>query len=441
MVGITGAFAGICLTLYFFNTSMLQLLLQDQFHPMILAAGITLLIVTLVRAAVLWQAAGKKSAVHTHTHDLSHEHHHEHEHEHVHGAQCSHDHHHEHHDHELHQHVHDASCGHDHHHHSDEHVQAGVAVYHSPALPMVAHDHHGHSHGADDGHDHGWAPWRYVVLLVPLMLFLLGLPNKAMPLGNPGMGDISQEAAQAIRLVGLQANPLVQASFAAALSLHADDKVAPITVDGNLVSITQLEPGMKVWLKLVLDDKVEGKRGASAVWASKDSGSPAASKDVPWTPMGVIKRVDPKENTLTVAASKDSQSEETFDLEATVYIEYKQLEQAAFSPGQRARYDGKKVQVVGMFNPVDGSDRFFYLAGRSMQCCAADAITLNVQMYCKESLNAPNKEKLQKEDWVRVTGRVQFRQDPNRPGIYRTVLVINRRDNIVKTAALSPYVK
>jgi hypothetical protein len=34
---------------------------------------------------------------------------------------------------------------------------------------------HEHTHG-DCGHDHGWAPWRYVVLMLPLLLFLMGMP-------------------------------------------------------------------------------------------------------------------------------------------------------------------------------------------------------------------------------------------------------------------------
>src|SRR5260370_42161036 len=32
------------------------------------------------------------------------------------------------------------------------------------------HDHH--------GHDHGWAPWRSALLILPVVLFLLGLPAK-----------------------------------------------------------------------------------------------------------------------------------------------------------------------------------------------------------------------------------------------------------------------
>jgi hypothetical protein len=50
----------------------------------------------------------------------------------------------------------------------------------------IAHEAHGHEHACcgdhehshGHGHEHAWAPWRYAVLLVPVFLFLLGLPNK-----------------------------------------------------------------------------------------------------------------------------------------------------------------------------------------------------------------------------------------------------------------------
>jgi hypothetical protein len=45
------------------------------------------------------------------------------------------------------------------------------------------HDHehcHGHGHCDHEGHEHGWAPWRYVVVLLPVVLFFLDLPDAAM---------------------------------------------------------------------------------------------------------------------------------------------------------------------------------------------------------------------------------------------------------------------
>jgi hypothetical protein len=420
MIGITGAFAGICLTLYFFNSGMLNLLLNDQFHLMVLAAGVALLFVVLVRAAILWKAVGNKPAGPAHAH----EHHHLHEHG---------DHHHadEHHHHEH--------CGHDHHH--EEHLQQAVQLAPSPAPPALAthsHDHdHDHSHTPGDGHEHGWAPWRYVVLLVPLMLYLLGLPNKALPLGSAGAINVNREAMLAARLIGMGETPLAQTVFAGTMTLNVDEHVAPVFVDSNQVSVASLKPGMKVWMKLVVDNKVVGNKGAAAVWATNSSGSPAPSPDVPWMPMGVVKAVNPSEKTVTVAAAVDSQTDETFDLEATEYIAFKQLEQLAFDARSREEYGKKKVQVIGQFVPFPGSDHYFSLSRLRIQCCGADAIQLNVPIQCRESVTG-----YRKQDWVRVTGRIEFREHPGRPGAFGTILIVNRRNNIVPTNPdPDPYVR
>src|SRR5271168_3347414 len=98
MIGITGAFAGICLALYFLNQQMLGILLKPEFFPLVLASGSVLLLVVLLRAAVLWREVGQKQTAHAHQHhdhaghDHSHDHH---NHDHSHGG-CGHDHHHEH---------------------------------------------------------------------------------------------------------------------------------------------------------------------------------------------------------------------------------------------------------------------------------------------------------------------------------------------------------
>jgi hypothetical protein len=160
MVAISGAFGAICLALYILNAlappdgqAMLKLLLGPQFHLFVLFSGIALVAIALIRGVILWRQAG--SPAHAHSHEHGHEHGHEHEH--------SHDHDH------IHEHGHGNCCGHDHpHEHAHEHEH-----HHDHGH---GHDHH-HDHEAAD-HSHGWAPWRYVLLLVPIILFLLGLPNK-----------------------------------------------------------------------------------------------------------------------------------------------------------------------------------------------------------------------------------------------------------------------
>src|SRR6266568_7667713 len=39
-------------------------------------------------------------------------------------------------------------------------------------LSLSLRRHHNHSH------QHGWSPWRYIVLCLPIMLYFLGLPNQ-----------------------------------------------------------------------------------------------------------------------------------------------------------------------------------------------------------------------------------------------------------------------
>jgi uncharacterized membrane protein YraQ (UPF0718 family) len=54
-----------------------------------------------------------------------------------------------------------------------------------PDEPGHGHSHgHSHSHGNGNGHDHGWSPWRYVVLLLPVALYFLVLTNPTFDTGQ-----------------------------------------------------------------------------------------------------------------------------------------------------------------------------------------------------------------------------------------------------------------
>lgn len=152
MIALSAAFGAVCLSLYVWQRGMLNLLLGAQFHVFVLLSGAVLLAMSLVRGAALWISVGKRETNHVHNNEHLHDH--------------------EHHDHE-HDHVHDECCGHEH--------------------------NHDHAHG----HDHPWAPWRYVVLLIPIILFMLGLPNKP-PKATAGAGAdmlARQEAAGYVTLV------------------------------------------------------------------------------------------------------------------------------------------------------------------------------------------------------------------------------------------------
>lgn len=153
-IGVCGAFGGVAILLW--SRDKLSFL-HPSFRLPLLLGGIALLVLVAIRAVVVWTASGKR-AVHNHDHDHCCGHDHSHDHGHDHGHAHGHEHHHHHHE-------HGPDCGHEHHHHH-EHEHAVAAT--------------GHQHGDDHGHDHshGWGPWRYALLLFPIMLFFLNLPNE-----------------------------------------------------------------------------------------------------------------------------------------------------------------------------------------------------------------------------------------------------------------------
>jgi hypothetical protein len=161
-IGICGALGGIAIMLYL-RPAVLGNMLVPWLHWTVLAGGIALLALTAVRAVAVWGAAGKPQG-HAHDHDHcchDHDHAHDHGHEHVHGHDHAHGH--------DHSHEHGDCCGHVH------AVSAAPAAASAP-LPLAMVDDE-HEHGHDHGHEHGWGPWRYAVLLLPVMLYFLNLPG------------------------------------------------------------------------------------------------------------------------------------------------------------------------------------------------------------------------------------------------------------------------
>jgi hypothetical protein len=136
-VGICAALGAVTVMLYLQGT--LRYMLATKFHVPVLAGGIALLVLVVIRAIALWISVDR--SVHVHEHD------HDHDHDDVHD----------------HAHVHD-------HDHGDYHA-------HDHAVD-VGDDGHTHDCAHDHGHEHGWSPWRYAVLLLPVALFFLNLPNQ-----------------------------------------------------------------------------------------------------------------------------------------------------------------------------------------------------------------------------------------------------------------------
>jgi hypothetical protein len=151
-IAVCGALGGVAVMLW--QSGTLRFMLVERFWLPTLLGGIALLVLVLIRAVALWRSVDEPAAAHSHDHD-----------------HCGHSH----------------DCDHDHHHDHD-------------------HDHnHGHSHEAadDHGHDHGWAPWRYVVLLLPVVLYFLNLPNQGFSAARGDrVGELQLDAPASVRSTG-----------------------------------------------------------------------------------------------------------------------------------------------------------------------------------------------------------------------------------------------
>jgi hypothetical protein len=139
----------------------LSLLLHPKFHVWVLVGGVTLLSMVVIRIIALWFQVDRGAVGPAH---------------------------------EL------GCCGHDHsqeHPHAVQEVRSVQGVDASlPAFAAHSQDSdHNHEHTVGHGHDHGWSPWRYAVLMVPLVLYFLNLPNKGFQVHAGGFAGIGEVAA------------------------------------------------------------------------------------------------------------------------------------------------------------------------------------------------------------------------------------------------------
>ncbi|MBA4068083.1 MAG: hypothetical protein C0501_31150 [Isosphaera sp.] len=133
---VCGLFGFAAVQLY--RTGMLDKTLAPQFHLWVLVGGIVVLGLVVVRAVAVWREAGELQAAEAACAA-----------DHQHGPECDHGHDH-------------GPRGHDHHDHDHD-----------------DHDHDDHDHD-DHGHSHdlSWVFARMLVLVFPVLLFFLGLPDK-----------------------------------------------------------------------------------------------------------------------------------------------------------------------------------------------------------------------------------------------------------------------
>lgn len=303
-IGIAGAYGGVLAAMYWSTATaepgvntLLSTLAPWIRHVVLAGSGVLLLLV-VYRGIGVWRAAGQ---VHDHGHD--HEHH-----EHGHGHSHEHAHEHEH-----------------------------------------AHD-HGHDH--DHGHEHGWSPWRYAVLLFPLMLFFLPFDYDRMirqfveeraKIGKGSGGDISAaggsmgEPLSAFGVLSFLPDPLGRGLASLACQFGVSE------VDGKELHGLQ-------WTIDRLEEQSEGK--------------PDMTPDID------------------------------------------ELEKAGVTPEQRKQWETyKRVETEGMFNPMRPDGRIFQIVRLRMACCLSDARPSSIMASSNKRLDFT---KIPPGQWVKVQGRVQF---------------------------------
>lgn len=114
-------------------------------------------------------------------------------------------------------------------------------------------------------------------------------------------------------------------------------------------------------------------------------------------------------------------------------IEFTTLEGCARTPELQNAWKGSIVSVRGQYAPDRGGNpRVFSLARLKINCCAPDAIQLNVPILAKEPV-----QNIRPNDWVLVTGEISFF---TRNGEVRSMLRVHNRGDVVKTKPdANPY--
>jgi uncharacterized membrane protein YcgQ (UPF0703/DUF1980 family) len=381
-IAVCGLLGGVAVMLYYQN--ILRFILAGYLHSYILGSGFALLALAALRAIGLWLSvrpalAGHGSGhEHEHCHDHGHDHAHSHSHSHLHGEG-------------EHSHV----------------LASGLA------LQTAAHSHdceheHGDGHTHDCGHEHNWNPGRYIVLLLPIVLYFLHLPNEGFTASGVSINASDLDPTSDGRYVentGLQITKNSARDLIQVISVVKDgpaDK-AGIKLGDFLTHVTRHKDGTGKNL-----DKPE-------VTPLKGLTVEDALKKLKGPPRTTVK--------LTIARADEAKPQEVEITRAPDIIElpWNALQEAAYTPSSRQYYQGKVVQLLGQYAP-GRNDRTFTLVRYKITCCAADArplpVVIMLDPHCPENLS-----QIRANEWVKVTGRIEFHKRTDRDE-YVTVLVV-----------------
>src|SRR5207302_10211056 len=87
---------------------------------------------------------------------------------------------------------------------------------------------------------------------------------------------------------------------------------------------------------------------------------------------------------------------------AGIYKPFKELYEMADRPDLRNQWKDEVFEVRGQYDPQGG--QYFYLVRYRINCCYSDATPVRMPVLSRENLPG-----FTKGEWVKVTGRVEFR--------------------------------
>lgn len=243
--------------------------------------------------------------------------------------------------------LHLVDVGEHHHHDHDEHEECCcVPVSELAALregetesPPVSSHAHGHEHEQD------WSPWRFFVLLAPVLLVLL---------------------------------PLDWGEMLRAFE-RSKSRVATEAISGGLAAPGDSLLAFGLW-SLSHDPLARSVAAAMCQYRAADQ------------PASLEKALDYLEESTEVPES------------AIRRTDVVQLEQVAYVPAQREHWKQfRRVEVEGLYQPVPKRPNQFAVVRLRMACCVNDSRPLSVFAVSRRPVSG-----IQPGDWIRVQGRLDF---------------------------------
>jgi hypothetical protein len=267
-----------------------------------------------------------------------------------------------------HDHKHGPECAH--HHHDHDHKREGEEQHHDEGCHHEHHHEPGHEHtaacGHDHGHDHGWNPIRFVPLVIPLILCLMGLPNERMIRAYEK--DLGQRNIEKGEGGGFQANVINEVNPAVGL---VNVGFSLMTADGMGAPLSPLADVATHW---AFRSDWAKQQFNLLEWQNWDSNVKPTVAD-----MDMLERI--AENR---AQHNEWRAKPSVEVEGMIY------------PGD----------VIQKLEDKEGKNRqqFFRIVRLRVACCLGDATPATMPCLYRSTLGrdiAPG-------DWVAVRGRLEF---------------------------------